>query len=145
MRSGHPRRSATTSKMTAILWNITADRSAGWHTIWVSVSLYQRSSGADNSAGDLRQCIPAQGGGTAAHEPPHVMLVPRLRDIGLMEFNRPKEAIVEGRNLKICRAGRALAQQPLTGCGSVPQGGNLGSTCRRDACHCARRNHDAEF
>jgi NTE family protein len=32
-----------------------------------------------------------------AGEPPHVMLVPRLRDIGLMEFNRAKEAIVEGR------------------------------------------------
>jgi len=33
-----------------------------------------------------------------AGEPPHVMLVPRLRDIGLMEFNRAKEAIAEGRN-----------------------------------------------
>ncbi|HXP74943.1 MAG TPA: patatin-like phospholipase family protein [Stellaceae bacterium] len=32
-----------------------------------------------------------------AGEPPHVMLVPRLRDIGLMEFNRAKEAIMEGR------------------------------------------------
>jgi NTE family protein len=32
-----------------------------------------------------------------AAEPPHVMLVPRLRDIGLMEFNRVKEAIAEGR------------------------------------------------
>jgi NTE family protein len=32
-----------------------------------------------------------------AGEPPHLMLVPRLRDIGLMEFNRAKEAIVEGR------------------------------------------------
>ncbi len=32
-----------------------------------------------------------------AGEPPHVMLVPRLRNIGLMEFNRAKEAIVEGR------------------------------------------------
>ena len=32
-----------------------------------------------------------------AGEPPHVMLVPRLRDIGLMEFNRAKEAIAEGR------------------------------------------------
>jgi NTE family protein len=31
-----------------------------------------------------------------AGEPPHVMLVPRLRDIGLMEFNRAKEAIAEG-------------------------------------------------
>lgn len=31
-----------------------------------------------------------------AGEPPHVMLVPRLRDIGLMEFNRATEAIVEG-------------------------------------------------
>lgn len=32
-----------------------------------------------------------------AGEPPHVMLVPRLRDIGLMEFNRATEAIAEGR------------------------------------------------
>jgi NTE family protein len=32
-----------------------------------------------------------------AGEPPHVMLVPRLRDIGLMEFNRAREAIAEGR------------------------------------------------
>ena len=32
-----------------------------------------------------------------AGEPPHVMLVPRLRKIGLMEFNRADEAIEEGR------------------------------------------------
>jgi NTE family protein len=32
-----------------------------------------------------------------AGEPPHVMLLPRLRHIGLMEFNRAKEAIAEGR------------------------------------------------
>jgi len=32
-----------------------------------------------------------------AGEPPHVMLVPRLRKIGLMEFNRAPEAIEEGR------------------------------------------------
>jgi NTE family protein len=32
-----------------------------------------------------------------AGEPPHVLLMPRLRDIGLMEFNRAKEAIAEGR------------------------------------------------
>jgi NTE family protein len=32
-----------------------------------------------------------------AGEPPHVMLVPRLRHIGLMEFNRASEAIAEGR------------------------------------------------
>jgi NTE family protein len=32
-----------------------------------------------------------------AGEPPHVMLVPRLRDIGLLEFNRANEAISEGR------------------------------------------------
>jgi NTE family protein len=32
-----------------------------------------------------------------AGEPPHVMLVPRLRGIGLMEFNRAPEAIAEGR------------------------------------------------
>jgi NTE family protein len=32
-----------------------------------------------------------------AGEPPHVMLMPRLRHIGLMEFNRAKEAIAEGR------------------------------------------------
>jgi NTE family protein len=32
-----------------------------------------------------------------AGEPPHVMLVPRLRGIGLMEFNRADEAIEEGR------------------------------------------------
>lgn len=31
-----------------------------------------------------------------AGEPPHVMLVPRLRNIGLMEFNRAEEAIAEG-------------------------------------------------
>jgi len=33
-----------------------------------------------------------------AGEPPHVLLVPRLRDFGLLEFNRAKEAIAEGRN-----------------------------------------------
>lgn len=32
-----------------------------------------------------------------AGEPPHVMLAPRLRHIGLMEFNRAAEAIAEGR------------------------------------------------
>jgi NTE family protein len=32
-----------------------------------------------------------------AGEPPHVMLVPRLRDIGLMEYDRAAEAIAEGR------------------------------------------------
>lgn len=32
-----------------------------------------------------------------AGEPPHVMLVPRLRDVGLLEFNRANEAIAEGR------------------------------------------------
>jgi NTE family protein len=32
-----------------------------------------------------------------AGEPPHVMLVPRLGHIGLMEYNRAKEAIAEGR------------------------------------------------
>lgn len=32
-----------------------------------------------------------------AGEPPHVMLAPRLRNIGLMEFNRASEAIAEGR------------------------------------------------
>jgi NTE family protein len=32
-----------------------------------------------------------------AGEPPHVMLVPRLRDIELLEFNRASEAIAEGR------------------------------------------------
>lgn len=32
-----------------------------------------------------------------AGEPPHVLLVPRLADFGLMEFNRAKEAIAEGR------------------------------------------------
>jgi NTE family protein len=31
-----------------------------------------------------------------AGEPPHVMLMPRLRDIGLMEYNRAREAIAEG-------------------------------------------------
>ena len=31
-----------------------------------------------------------------AGEPPHIMLVPRLRDIGLMEFHRAPEAIAEG-------------------------------------------------
>lgn len=33
-----------------------------------------------------------------AGEPPHVLLVPRLGDIGLMEFTRAKEAIAEGRH-----------------------------------------------
>ena len=36
---------------------------------------------------------------TRAHlagEPPHVMLIPRLRHVGLMEFDRTKEAIAEG-------------------------------------------------
>ena len=32
-----------------------------------------------------------------AGEPPHVMLAPRLRHIALLEFNRGKEAIAEGR------------------------------------------------
>ena len=32
-----------------------------------------------------------------AGEPPHVMLLPRLRDIGLMEFDQAKEVIAEGR------------------------------------------------
>lgn len=32
-----------------------------------------------------------------AGEPPHIMLVPRLRDIGLLEFHRAAEAIAEGR------------------------------------------------
>lgn len=32
-----------------------------------------------------------------AGEPPHVMLMPRLRGIGLLEFNRAEEAIAEGR------------------------------------------------
>jgi NTE family protein len=32
-----------------------------------------------------------------AGEPPHVMLMPRLRAIGLLEFNRAEEAIAEGR------------------------------------------------
>jgi NTE family protein len=32
-----------------------------------------------------------------AGEPPHVMLVPRLGHIGLMEFNRAEETILEGR------------------------------------------------
>jgi NTE family protein len=32
-----------------------------------------------------------------AGEPPHVMLIPRLRHIKLMEFNRAEEAIAEGR------------------------------------------------
>jgi hypothetical protein len=32
-----------------------------------------------------------------AGEPPHVMLVPRLRHVGLMEFNRAAETIAEGR------------------------------------------------
>ena len=32
-----------------------------------------------------------------AGEPPHVMLLPRLNYISLMEFNRAKEAIAEGR------------------------------------------------
>jgi NTE family protein len=33
-----------------------------------------------------------------AGDPPHVMLAPRLRDLGLMEFNRAGEAIAEGRS-----------------------------------------------
>lgn len=32
-----------------------------------------------------------------AGEPPHVMLLPRLRDMALMDFHRGKEAIAEGR------------------------------------------------
>jgi NTE family protein len=40
-----------------------------------------------------------------AGEPPQVMLVPRLRHIGLMEFNRAKEAIAEAASAsnKECR------------------------------------------
>jgi hypothetical protein len=37
-----------------------------------------------------------------AGEPPHVMLVPRLRHIGLMEFNRADETIAEGRAVVDC-------------------------------------------
>ena len=33
-----------------------------------------------------------------AGEPPHIMLTPQLRDLGLLEFNRAEEAIEEGRN-----------------------------------------------
>jgi NTE family protein len=33
-----------------------------------------------------------------AGEPPHVLLIPRLRNIGLMEFDRAAEAIAEGRD-----------------------------------------------
>ncbi len=32
-----------------------------------------------------------------AGEPPHVLRVPRLRDFGLLEFNRAEQAIAEGR------------------------------------------------
>jgi NTE family protein len=32
-----------------------------------------------------------------AGDPPHIMLLPRLRRIGLMEYHRADEAIVEGR------------------------------------------------
>ena len=32
-----------------------------------------------------------------AGEPPHVLLVPRMGKIGLLDFNRAKEAIAEGR------------------------------------------------
>jgi NTE family protein len=32
-----------------------------------------------------------------AGEPPHAMLLPRLRDMGLMEFDQAKETIAEGR------------------------------------------------
>ena len=32
-----------------------------------------------------------------AGEPPHVLLVPRMGNVGLLEFNRAKEAIAEGR------------------------------------------------
>jgi len=31
------------------------------------------------------------------NELPHLILTPRLRDIGLMDFTRAKEAIAEGR------------------------------------------------
>ena len=33
-----------------------------------------------------------------AGEPPHIMFTPRLRDLGILEFNRAEEAIAEGRN-----------------------------------------------
>ena len=33
-----------------------------------------------------------------AGEPPHIMLTPQLRDLGILEFNRAEEAIAEGRN-----------------------------------------------
>ena len=32
-----------------------------------------------------------------AGEPPHVMLMPRLRAMGLLEFDRAEEAIAEGK------------------------------------------------
>ncbi len=33
-----------------------------------------------------------------AGEPPHIMLTPQLSDLGILEFNRAEEAIVEGSN-----------------------------------------------
>ncbi|MNL77436.1 NTE family protein RssA [compost metagenome] len=32
-----------------------------------------------------------------AGEPPHVMVLPRVIDIGIMDFHRAREAIAEGR------------------------------------------------
>ena len=52
-----------------------------------------------------------------AGEPPHVMLVPRLREIGLMEFNRAAEAIAEGR----ASVQQALPASPWRGL--APSGG----------------------
>ena len=60
-----------------------------------------------------------------AGEPPHVMLVPRLRHIGLMEFNRAEEAIAEGR---LCVEQALPMEQASSRGGQVPgMGSSQGS------------------
>lgn len=45
----------------------------------------------------LPSSVPNEYFGRMLNELPHLILTPRLRDIGLMDFTRAKEAIAEGR------------------------------------------------
>jgi len=52
----------------------------------------------------LPSSVPNEFFGRMLNELPHLILTPRLRDIGLMDFTRAKKAITEG---------RACVEQPL--------------------------------
>jgi len=45
---------------------------------------------------NLPSSVPNEFFGRMLNELPHLMLTPRLRDIGLMDFTRAKEGIAEG-------------------------------------------------